>query len=363
MLASPKTYVVQRAVAGSFHSMYSKIREFTELHAGRLRSHGPTYCLTRPAIESLAKQSSRKPAFLGESDREFELALADLCKQSSAVGIWNGNPVQFPYLQPPLPPPSRAAMMDCGWSAQQAACVEGLVTHADETRQRLKGYVGWLVTDPDFLAARDQLAKEWGALPLSNRLSFPLQRSVSLPERPPGSRPATSTAVQFQEQLDAFLDHWGLTQMVTWDLPDPQGPLIPADVPANSPSMPKHGLHIVLPIHYPLLGSDGLLLEIQRQQVYLAQGSGLPTAVAGLPHHDVYGQLLEVEHIERTIRSRYDMPGRSRGLVGAVLTAIAGKLGCGVENAVRLRKGISACKRGQRQTVAWLRPRVSGLTR
>ena len=151
--------------------------------------------------------------------------------------------------------------------------------------------------------------------------------------------------------------------MVTWDLPEPQGPLIPAPIRLDSPAMPMHGLHIVLPIHYPLLSSDELLFEIQRQQVRLARENGLDTSIAGLPHHDAFGKMLEVEHIERTIRSRYGDRSDEPGFVLAVEHAIATGLSIGIDHIKRLRKAISACKRGQRDRVSWLRCRVGRVVR
>ena len=44
---------------------------------------------------------------------------------------------------------------------------------------------------------------------------------------------------------------------------------------------------------------DGLV-----EQWLGAKEAELDTSLAGLPHHEVYGQMLEVEHLERTIRSR-----------------------------------------------------------
>ena len=218
--------------------------------------------------------------------------------------------------------------------------------------------MGWLVTEPGFLTARDQLAENWRRLRPSERPSFPLERSPKPWEQPPPAE-----VVQFRQDLIDFLDHWGLMSMATWYLPQPQGPLIPAPIRPNSPAMPKHGLHIVLPIHYPLLSSDRLLFEIQRLQARFAKEAGLDTSVAGLPHHQAYGQLFEAEHIERTVRSRYSHRSHNRGFVLAIEHAISDVLGIGDNHARRLRKAISACKRGKRDSISWLRCRLEHFVR
>ena len=142
--------------------------------------------------------------------------------------------------------------------------------------------------------------------------------------------------------------------MLTWDLPEPQGPMLPARIPAESQAMPKHGLHLVLPVHYPLTGTDDLLRQIRQQQVYLAKEIGVDPSMAGLPHFEVYGQMLEVRLLEMTIRSRYDRPGQRQGLVTVMEHVIAETLYISVDQLQRLRKGISACRRGKRSSVKWL---------
>jgi len=212
-----------------------------------------------------------------------------------------------------------------------------------------------LITEPAFLHDRDELASRWRALPAAER-PYPIARSVQLPTLPLGARQAQPTVAKFQQDLNAFLDLWGLIRMVTWDLPEPQGPLLPAPFAADSPAMPKHGLHLVLPIHYPLTGTDDLLKQIRQQQVELARELGLDTSMAGLPHYEAYGQMLEVHLMELTIRSRYGKPRRP-GLVTVMEAAMAETLNRSVDQVQKLRKAISACRAGKRSSVRWLRTR------
>lgn len=186
---------------------------------------------------------------------------------------------------------------------------------------------------------------------------YPIARSVRLPVPPREAQPARRTVAEFQQDLNEFLDLWGLMGMLTWDLPQPQGPLLPAPVTADSPAMPKHGLHIVLPLHYPLTGTDDLLRQIRQQQVYLARDLGVDTSMAGLPHYEAYGQMLEVHLLELAIRSRYGKPGQRRGLVTVMEAVMAETLKRSVDQVQKLRKAISACRAGKRASVRWLRTR------
>jgi len=320
-----------------------------------LESAGPVYRLPRKAIQGLQKPPAGHRPIMSDEEAEAETAFSDLCQNNKAVGVWNDNFVCPSYL---IRPDSLSENMLRGlnWTRKHVQVARFLVGKTDSIAARLKGYVGWLVTEPAFLLGQDKLASRWQALPAEER-PYPITRSVRLPVPPPEAQPARQAAAEFQHDLDEFLDLWGLMRMLTWDLPEPQGPLLPAPVAADSPAMPKHGLHIVLPLHYPLTGTDDLLRQIRQQQVYLAQDLGVDTSMAGLPHYEAYGQMLEVHLLELAIRSRYGKPGRRRGLVTVMEATIGETLKRSVNQVQKLRKAISACRAGKRSSVPWLRTR------
>jgi hypothetical protein len=281
-----------------------------------------------------------------------ETAFFDLCQGSKAIGVWNEDFVHPSYMIRP-DPLSEDMLRGLNWTRKQVQTARSLAGMTDSIAGRLKGYVGWLVSEPNFLRGRDELALRWHALPADER-PYPIARSVRLPVPSPGARRARQTVVEFQQDLNEFLDLWGLMRMLTWDLPEPQGPLLPAPFAADSPAMPTHGLHLVLPIHYPLTGTDDLLRQIRQQQVYLARDLGVDTSMAGLPHFEVYGQMLEVDFLEMTIRSRYGRPRSPRGLVTVMEYVIAETMGLSEHQVKKLRKGIAACRAGKRSQVRWL---------
>jgi hypothetical protein len=286
------------------------------------------------------------------------MAFTDLCERCNAIGFWNGEFIQAGYLVRPDPLLSERELRELNWAPAQMRQAERLMAKMESISLRLKGYAGWLVTDPDFRQARDELASRWAALPDPER-PFPIVRSIKLDSPPEETRAAGERVSVYQGDLNAFLDRWGLTKMLSWDLPEPQGPMLPSQLPLHAPAMPKHGLHFVLPLHYPLTGSDFFLQQIRQQQIQLAKENGLDPSMAGLPHFEVYGQMLEVDLLEMTMRSRYDRPGRRRGLVTALEFSIAETLGLSVDQVRKLRKGISACRRGKRSSVRWLKTDVS----
>jgi hypothetical protein len=231
-----------------------------------------------------------------------------------------------------------------------------LLQGTQESSVRLKGYVGWLLTEPAFLNELGQLPHRWQALASEQRPLFPLGRTGRF--LPPASAGNLSSDVQlFQQDLRVFLDRWGLTQLSSWGLPDPQGPLLPNPLPPGSPALPAHGIHLVLPLHYPLQGDDNLMQQIFNFQRQEARELGLDESLAGLPHFQAYAALFDVLHLERVIRSRLS-ESRPPGFVMALEQAIASALHCSLASVQKSRKGISACLRGQRARVAWLRPRA-----
>ena len=162
-------------------------------------------------------------------------------------------------------------MRQSNLTQQQILAIEQGVERTSKMQARLKGYAGWLVLIPDSERCKTNWHCGGTLLERRRQASFPLKRSIKIPDLGQGMVKASEATANFQQDINGFLDHWGLIGMATWDLPEPQGPLIPALLPANAPAMPSHGLHIFLPIHFPLTGADSLLSEIQEEQVRLAK--------------------------------------------------------------------------------------------
>jgi hypothetical protein len=166
--------------------------------------------------------------------------------------------------------------------------------------------------------------------------------------------PAQPNAATFQSKLASFLDKWGLCGLASWDLPIPQGPLLPDELPPNSQARPSNAIHVVVPLHFHLQGEDDLIRLVQQLQREKAMDLDLDASLPGLMHHSAYGAMFEVIHLERTIRSRF--PGRApRGLVGAIVDTAATHLSVGVDHIRRLRKAVSACRKGRRSQISWLK--------
>jgi len=152
-----------------------------------------------------------------------------------------------------------------------------------------------------------------------------------------------------------LLDRWGLASLPAWDLPDPQGPLLPSHLPDGAPARPAHGVWVYVPVHYPLQGDDELqrrVVEFQRQQ---ARELNIDPSFAGNTHHETYDRMFQVIHLERAVRSRFAHP--PRGLASRIEDAVATALHLSVDRVRRLRKMIAQCRAGRRAAIRELNDR------
>lgn len=298
-----------------------------------------------------------------QRDLRFQKAAASLpnerelwsqCVRSRAVGLLGSRPLAFPYLAGMETPPASASSATAQWSDESRRALQIVEHKASEVRERLKGYLGWLVTEPLFLEERNRLRTAWRQLPASQTPGFPLQRVPRVLVPLPDTRPAAELTAPFLATLDAFLSKWSLASLATWELPVPAGPLIPDLLPASGRALEQAVVRISLPAHYPLQGSDALLQEIREHQRSLAADQGIPDPVGHMSHYIAYGQMFEVAFWEEVLRRRFE-DLRLKGFVSMLEAAIASHLGISVDQVKKHRDAISRCRRGLRHKVPHLK--------
>ncbi|MBA4192662.1 MAG: hypothetical protein C0467_32245 [Planctomycetaceae bacterium] len=300
------------------------------------------------AIPAAAIQGPQLQRVFGEK-LEIEREFTRLCDANGIVGVWGTRTVAYHHLtRQPLQLDS-TLLAAYGWTAQQGAAIQTAAGQSDIAHDRLLGVVGWLLTEPVFLNDVAQLQAEYEALPACTRPNFPLGRVVCLDGSDLSEAEFPAATAAFAVNLRQFLDRWGLTQLATWDLPNPQGPLLPNLLP-EGPARPAYGIHIFVPLHYPLQGDDDLLGRVREFQQQQAAELGLPPGVAGIAHHALYAQMFRLIHLDRAVRGRFQDRG-PRGIVSALEAAAAPYLGRGGDSVHRLWKWIRTCRRGDRLTI------------
>jgi hypothetical protein len=200
----------------------------------------------------------------------------------------------------------------------------------------------------------ESLRADYSSLPLTDRPNFPLNSVVSVGDASNTRTEMPATTSEFARKLWQFLDLWGLRSLVTWDFPEPQEPLLPNLLP-EGPARPAHGIHLFIPIHYPMKGNDDLLGQVREYQRQKAIELGLPPGFGSISHHAQYAKIFQLIHLDLAVRSRFrDRP--PRGFVSALEAAATFCTGIESQESVRrLWKWIRACRRGDRRTIPQLR--------
>lgn len=303
------------------------------------------YAIGPAALGTLGASPLWTPAQV-KAERDFT---AD-CDNLHAVGVRGNLPVNYGLLTATAPAVDPALAADLGWTKADLAALDGVAGKLDSTRGRLLGVTGRLVTLPSFLAETGTLRRHYFDLPEVDRPGWPLRRPVRHPAPGEGDREVSRVPGDFAALLAAHLDRWGLMSLADWDLPDPQGPLLPSDLPAGAPAEPAHGIRIVVPLHYPLQGDDDLLRQVKLFQEQAVKDSGLPDGLAGVERHGQFAQLFRLVRLEAALRSRWPVPP-PRGAVGQIERAAAEVLGVGLETVGRMRKWVAGLRSGTLKTL------------
>jgi len=354
MRSSPCSSAAQLLTRTGLRDWSAEWAEFEDRNPG-FAAADPIYYLPTAAIVELAGSWGKRAPFLDSTHEQSEEEFTNLCTRHKVVGVWMGQMVRYDYLLPDEP--TLLGSQVTRRSKAQVRKGSAADRRIAEVRSRLRGVAGWLLTDPTFSADLAAVRTAWQALPLSERPPFPLTRARGVVAPPSDAAAANQAMRSFAESFHNLMDRWGLMRLITWDLPEPQGPFLPSTVPPRAQAMPQHGVHLVLPIHYPVMRDDALLQVVREQQQTLASSLGIDGSFAGVPHHEVYDLFLRLSFLERAMRARV-RPGQSiLGLVDMIRRAAVKVLGISEGYFDKLRKGMNNCHRGRRAQVSWLRPR------
>jgi hypothetical protein len=315
---------------------------FRHDHAGWLARHEQPgrvlYRLPQAIRDSLSQPLLHGRVLLQPTDVAAEQDFDSFCVGFHAEGMDQNRPVSYPLLQPLPMRLSATVFKKCGLPCNAGGLIEG-TNAADELRLRSKGYIGRLVTDRLFVRGRDELRTAWLALPDAERPAFPLSRTIVSVRR------SSQAVADFLTRLVDFCDRYGLLRLVSWELPDPVGPLLPAS------GLPPHilgarGVVIGLPTHFAPANQEELPKRIASAQQDRIRRTGLDPTCLTPRAAETYAHLFEIEHYTQVVEGRYGTPPRPKGFVGRVDEALMGHLSIGQEHLRCLRKSLRAFHRG-----------------
>lgn len=203
------------------------------------------------------------PSILQSKDVAFESRLREL----SATGFWRQRPFFSGVLEPdPLQAKEYSPDSVSDWKERAEEWFGQLVLEEFSTststtvstdrreefrgnlRQhvglRLKGYVGWLVTDPLFRREVFRFQRMHQVL-VQSPADFPRMKDLVLVPKYPGTAP--DHIRRFRMDAHQLLDRWVLAGLTTWNLPEPVVPgfLTGDSIPQNN--MAPVGFSVFVP--------------------------------------------------------------------------------------------------------------------
>lgn len=333
---------------GSFAQSW---QDFCARHAAwlePLQSKGPLYRIPAAITKVLAKTRNGSRPIMNDDDAKAEDAFDRLCHEHGIEGVWDHQPIDYRFLNDgplPLPINLRELAKDLGWEDKHLSHARRAFSKTESIHWKLKGYVGWLLTEPSFREAIMLLRGHWSLLPASIRPTFPLGRvtahgSVFSPK-----------LHEFHAALMKFFDDWQLVGMATWELPIPQGPLFANPQLPTAVRNSVAGVSVFVPLHYPLTSGDELLQMIVEQQNQMAHQKPIGPSRDSRSHYKSYARMVDVAHWERVVTERYGQPRKPPRFVSSLESALQDHLRLSADQVQRLRKNIAACLRGGRSHV------------
>jgi hypothetical protein len=152
------------------------------------------FALPRPLWDSVYSKIGQD-AFDPEAV-ELELKLSDMCGDASFnVGLWQGRVLAYNLLRES---PLDLSSAECAAILKKSKAQLDFLARAYEDRVKVfhritRAYVGWLLTNSDFLDEHDALLSEWSQMVQRwglNRLGTPAMTGMFLPGEDPAADPS-----------------------------------------------------------------------------------------------------------------------------------------------------------------------------
>lgn len=291
---------------------------------------------------------------LSAGEQKAEQRLRALCSHMQAIGYRPESDkwIRYPLLMPSIKSPevrSQSDLIALGWEPHQIAELPALTQRANNVDLRLAGVAGRLIADPEFLKQRDELRKQWNSVPQADRPELPLCHTPVATAPPPDDRKirANSRLARFLDRLDGFCDRWQIFEMVTWDLPLPDGPHWPRMLPVKTTDASQSTTVLQTPVRFGLRSDDGTGNVHQQEH---------ETAMAAAGIDDVGSwktctSLLKIDHWERVLKTRYAGRQRPQNHIMMLTSIIAAEFDMDGERVTKLRKLLNSLKAGRRTSL------------
>jgi hypothetical protein len=274
---------------------------------------------------------------LDPAEAEAEKAFGALCSDYApdVVGVWGDRPIHYPPLvKLPVPLIGEQLVRELRWDQflpaadiqrqlQEAAQAEAAIIHQQVA------FAGWLTGNEDYQREKVDLNRRWVTLDALPALPF----FANTHDQQPIAVGAVDAAQALPPEVAGFLDDvgrflrkWQVAQLITWDLPLPQGPLAGIPVGAARHLLGPDQVVSALPAYFDLPSQINTREEIRDMQRAAASALGHQAEhpLTDLSPRGENVSTLEAAFrmwlLERAARLRY---GDRLGLVARLDTAFA----------------------------------------
>lgn len=180
---------------------------------------------------------------LGSSAIAEVRRVSELAAEVGGIGFWNQRAIHYRFLEPPR---SNGLLVWEGtlWGRSESEIRQVgkmLQERLDRIDQYVRGYVGWLMSNPSFRSEQRQLLQEFRVEIAAE--GFPARRAIR------NADPATISI--FHERCLLHYDRWILDGVEAPDLPIPVAPQFPAPMPAETS---RGILSHTIPAYFPVSG-------------------------------------------------------------------------------------------------------------
>ena len=281
------------------------------------------YSIPRHLLDLVVRAVGRKR--FDEALVDMEYSLSDVNEDHSArVGFAGGQPIIFNLLRTSQfeIAPDVAVSIGLDSEAKRVETTEKLNDRLQHLHQITRGYLGWLLTNSEFLDEHDDLLRRHSRR-IRNGCELPGGVRSITPDNnlPEGWRRTNARNNQWVGEFREFCEWWRLMQLVGPYLPQPLQPHLP------SPFRSAGGTHFVVPDTFAVDG-QGMMREIVSDGVRAASDdphmSGWFEIVSPEnPARNVVGRfarIFELQHFVRILQRRYSesLNGKRRRLQGAL---------------------------------------------
>lgn len=312
----------------------------------------PIYCLPIGHLEAALRLFK-----LTETQIDAEQAFTSLCSEHHAIGFYREAPIRYKWLGDYLPLPAvdeMEEMLSLGWTREHIEAIRSEGAHLESVFRRMQAVAGRLITAPKFLAERDDLQSRWMGLRRRQRPSLPLVARARATVEAEGVEerqvqklePDSPQLSDFLNAYDAFRLTWELEGMATWDLPIPQGPLLPRMTDPGSPSRPQDTIASV-PARFALRGEDDAGAAVKAAHRRRSES-------LGIDDHDSaerYATFLHLGHWRLVLERRYSRAQRIRGFKLQRELVLAETVGVSSDRVKRLLVEIGQLRGGSKASL------------